>query len=68
MPRDLTTLEIRAKFADLGLVSSVGPPTEPEVHHARTFLFAAEFCLHEFAVTGIFANYIFTQPFLRICS
>ena len=43
---------------------SVGPPTEPEVHHART----AEFCLHEFAVTGIFANYIFTQPFLRICS
>ena len=38
MPRDLTTLEIRAKFADLGLVSFVRGKVFWEGEHVRLVL------------------------------
>ena len=45
---------------------SVGPPVEPEVYNAHTFLFAQEFLPLEFAVTCMLTNYKFTVLFLRI--
>ena len=47
---------------------AVRSPTEPEVHHARTILFAVEFQSEIACSNAYLANYIFRLTFLRMCS